>query len=63
SELDGNRRSFLMRALEEGPQQSVITTTELHALPEAFLQRCQLWRVRLGQLERVREESSPASPL
>jgi DNA replication and repair protein RecF len=63
SELDGHRRSFLMRALEEGPQQSVITTTELHALPEAFLQRCQLWRVRLGQLERMREESSPASPL
>ena len=62
SELDGYRRSFLMRALEEGPQQSVITTTELHALPESFLQRCQLFRVRLGQLTETHEEDRDPSP-
>jgi DNA replication and repair protein RecF len=62
SELDGHRRSFLMRALEEGPQQSVITTTELHALPESFLQRCQLFRVRLGQLTEAQEGNRDPSP-
>jgi DNA replication and repair protein RecF len=62
SELDGHRRSFLMRALEEGPQQSVITTTELHALPESFLQRCQLFRVRLGQLTKTQEGNRDPSP-
>jgi DNA replication and repair protein RecF len=62
SELDVHRRSFLMRALEEGPQQSVVTTTELHALPQDFLERCQLWRVRLGRLVESRQESTAASP-
>jgi DNA replication and repair protein RecF len=62
SELDAHRRSFLMRALEEGAQQSVVTTTELHALPQSFLQRCQLFRVRLGQLVESREETRDAAP-
>ena len=62
SELDAHRRSFLMRALEDGPQQSVITTTELHALSQSFLERCRLLRVRLGQLVESREASRDASP-
>jgi DNA replication and repair protein RecF len=51
SELDGHRRSYLMRVLEEGAQQSIITTTDLHALSRPFLQRCRLWRVEMGQLK------------
>jgi DNA replication and repair protein RecF len=50
SELDAHRRSFLLRILDDGPQQSIITTTDLHVLPEAFLQHCHLWRVSAGRL-------------
>jgi hypothetical protein len=42
-----------MHALENGPQQSILTTTELHALPPAFLQRCTLWRVEMGRLKQI----------
>ncbi|MGC9332746.1 MAG: DNA replication/repair protein RecF, partial [Anaerolineae bacterium] len=62
SELDARRRSFLMRALEEGPQQSVITTTDLHSLPQTFLGRCQLWQVRSGRLTEMKMERSAAPP-
>jgi DNA replication and repair protein RecF len=50
SELDEHRRRFLMSALEDGVEQAIITTTDLHTLPEAFLQQCQLWQVEMGRL-------------
>jgi DNA replication and repair protein RecF len=52
SELDARRRRFLVEWLssENGPEQAVVTTTNLHALPQAFAQACQLWRVEMGQL-------------
>ncbi len=52
SELDAQRRRFLLRwlASADGPEQAIVTTTDLHVLPEAFLARGQLWRVELGRL-------------
>jgi DNA replication and repair protein RecF len=50
SELDAHRRSFLLRVLDDGPQQSIISTTDLHVLPESFLQRAHVRRVRAGRL-------------
>jgi DNA replication and repair protein RecF len=58
SELDPHRRQFLIRYLDDGPQQAIITTTDLHTLPEAFLQRCQLWRVEMGRLTELRVKDS-----
>jgi DNA replication and repair protein RecF len=58
SELDARRRTYLMHALEEGPQQSIITTTDLHALPQAFLDRCRLWTVEMGRLKEAGEGPS-----
>jgi DNA replication and repair protein RecF len=54
SELDAHRRRFLVQWLDNGPPQAIITTTDLHILPEAFLHRCQLWRVQMGRLEEIR---------
>jgi DNA replication and repair protein RecF len=53
SELDAHRRRFLLAwlASSDGPEQAIITTTDLHILPETFLQRCRLWRVQQGQLQ------------
>jgi DNA replication and repair protein RecF len=53
SELDGHRRRFLLTYLDDAPQQAIITTTDLKALPEMFLRRCQLWRIQLGRLSEV----------
>jgi DNA replication and repair protein RecF len=53
SELDAHRRRFLLQWLDNGPQQAIITTTDLHTLPEAFLDRCQLWRVQMGQVSEI----------
>ena len=53
SELDAHRRQFLLRYLDDGPQQAVITATDLHALPGSFLQGCQLWRVQMGGLSDI----------
>ncbi len=50
SELDAHRRSFLLRVLDDGPQQSIISTTDLHVLPDGFLQRARVWRVSAGRL-------------
>ncbi len=50
SELDAHRRRFLVHCLNNGPQQAIITTSDLHALPEALLKRCRLWRVQMGRL-------------
>jgi DNA replication and repair protein RecF len=53
SELDEHRRGFLLHSLENGTEQAIITTTDLQALPDSFLQVCHLWRVRMGQLSQV----------
>jgi DNA replication and repair protein RecF len=53
SELDEHRRRFLMRNLEDGAEQAIITTTDLHTVPQTLLPRCQLWRVEMGRLRAV----------
>jgi DNA replication and repair protein RecF len=53
SELDEHRRRFLMRTLEDGTEQAIITTTDLHTVPQTLLPRCQLWRVEMGRLRAV----------
>jgi len=58
SELDVHRRSFLLRFLSAGPQQAVISATDLDILPEAFLQRCELWHVQMGRLSKADPEVS-----
>ncbi|MBN1135198.1 MAG: DNA replication/repair protein RecF, partial [Anaerolineae bacterium] len=50
SELDTRRRRFMLRQVDDGQQQAIITTTDLQALPPAFLQGCRLWRVEMGRL-------------
>ena len=50
SELDANRRRFLLGCLDDGPQQALITTTDLHSLPAGFVGNCQLWQVQMGRL-------------
>ena len=50
SELDAHRRSYLLRVLDDGPQQSIISTTDLHVLPEAFVQHAHVRRVSAGRL-------------
>jgi DNA replication and repair protein RecF len=59
SELDGHRRRFLVQwlASADGPEQAVITTTNLHALPETFARACRLWRVEMGRLLALEEEA------
>jgi DNA replication and repair protein RecF len=54
SELDEHRRRFLMHTLENGAEQAIITTTDLHTLPQAFLQSSQLWRVETGRLSNLK---------
>jgi DNA replication and repair protein RecF len=53
SELDASRRRFLLRWLETGSQQALITTTDLPILPETFLRRCQVWHVQQGRLSQL----------
>jgi DNA replication and repair protein RecF len=53
SELDAHRRGFLVSTLQRGSSQAIVTTTDLHDLPEPFLQSCQLWRVEMGRLGSV----------
>jgi DNA replication and repair protein RecF len=53
SELDEHRRHFLVHTLEDDVEQVIITTTDLHTLPEAFLQRCHLWRLQMGCLGKM----------
>jgi DNA replication and repair protein RecF len=53
SELDAQRRAFLLTYLQDSPQQAVLTTTDPHSLPPAFAQHCQMWYVRLGCLAAV----------
>jgi DNA replication and repair protein RecF len=61
SELDAHRRAFLTDALEDGPQQSILTATELRVLPPAFLRRCHVWRVEMGRLREIDAEAEPLS--
>jgi DNA replication and repair protein RecF len=56
SELDAGRRRFLLHYLDDGLQQAVLTTTDLHALPATFLQKCRLWRVQTGRLSELTED-------
>jgi len=53
SELDASRRRFLVQWLADGPQQALLTTTDLEPIPQAFLQGCRLWSVQMGRLSRV----------
>jgi DNA replication and repair protein RecF len=53
SELDERRRHFLVHTLEDNVEQVIITTTDLHTLPEAFLQRCHLWQLQMGRLGKM----------
>ncbi len=52
SELDGRRRRFLLRWLvsADGPEQTLVTATELQWLPESFLAHCRTWRIEGGRL-------------
>ena len=61
SELDEHRRGFLMHTLENGAEQAIITTTDLHILPQAFLQSSQLWRVEMGRLSNLEAGAPRAS--
>lgn len=60
SELDEHRRRFLMHTLENGAEQAIITTTDLHTVPQALMQRCHLWRVEMGRLRVVESEAADA---
>jgi DNA replication and repair protein RecF len=53
SELDEHRRRFLVHTLENGAEQAIITTTDLHTLPEALLKGSHLWRVEMGRLSKL----------
>ncbi len=63
SELDVHRRRFLLRYLNDGPQQAVISATDLDILPETFLRRCQLWHVQMGRLSKTDPKISDAQDL
>ena len=60
SELDEHRRSFLVHTLENGVEQAIITTTDLHTLPQAFLSGSHLWRVEMGRLSTVEPQGPGA---
>jgi len=53
SELDAHRRRFLLKCVDDGQQQAIITATDLQALPPAFLRGCRLWRAEMGRLAEV----------
>lgn len=61
SELDPHRRRFLIRCLNDGPQQALITTADLNAIPAAFLRRCRLWHVKMGRLKEGLPADEPGS--
>jgi DNA replication and repair protein RecF len=61
SELDARRRRFLIHRLDEGPEQAIITATELPVFPSEFVRRCRVWRVELGRLAPVTAPATPTS--
>ncbi|MFC2015319.1 DNA replication/repair protein RecF [Chloroflexota bacterium] len=63
SELDSQRRHYLLERLDDGPKQAVITTADLHVLPGAFLDRSHLWRVQMGRLTEPEAGPSIATPV
>jgi len=60
SELDEHRRRFLVHTLENGVEQAIITTTDLHTLPQTLLHGSCLWRVEMGCLTRLEAEDHGA---
>jgi DNA replication and repair protein RecF len=52
SELDEPRRNFLVDTIHNG-QQVLVTGTDTHAFPPAFLERATRFDVRAGSIERV----------
>jgi DNA replication and repair protein RecF len=56
SELDASRRQYLVEWLADGPQQALLTTTDLESVPTTFLMGCRLWRVQMGRLSSLRVE-------
>jgi DNA replication and repair protein RecF len=59
SELDAHRRRYLLNWLvsADGPQQALVTMTDLHLLPATFLHRCHLWQVQMGRLQAVEADA------
>ncbi len=57
SELDGQRALFLLQAVSRA-QQAILTTTDLHGYPPAFLEQAVLWRVVAGTIQPWREGSA-----
>jgi DNA replication and repair protein RecF len=53
SELDAHRRCFLVERLGGGPEQAIVTATDLHVFPAEFLQGRAVWHVQAGRLERT----------
>lgn len=53
SELDAQRRHFLVHRLNDGLEQALVTATDPHVFPPDFLGRCCVWNVQLGQLSEV----------
>jgi len=51
AELDGQRRSDLLKYLHS-TEQSVLTATDPQMFPAEFLQTAHIWRVRAGKVER-----------
>ena len=49
SELDSRRCAFLLDAVSQA-EQVLLTTTDLHAFPQAFLDSVMLWRISGGQV-------------
>jgi DNA replication and repair protein RecF len=52
SELDEERRRYLMDAISE-EQQVIITTTELTSFTPSFLQQATVWRIHEGRMQRL----------
>jgi DNA replication and repair protein RecF len=50
SELDAQRRHFLLNRLNDGLEQALVTATDLHVFPPDFLWQCCVWNVLMGQL-------------
>jgi DNA replication and repair protein RecF len=49
SELDGERRRYLMDVIHK-EQQVIITTTDLSSFTPSFLQQATVWRIQEGRI-------------
>jgi DNA replication and repair protein RecF len=52
SELDEERRQYLMEAIH-GDQQAIITATDLTSFAPAFLEKAEVWSIREGTIGRL----------